>query len=123
VFHDTAREELKDLRENPDYGGTEIEGGFKLCNDLLREEVKKFGRHHFTIIFISDGADNSSHTIKERMENLRKQIVTAEGLRINFICVGVGSGFPTFLAMQARSMYHNGDASVPPVFLIEQTCS
>jgi hypothetical protein len=37
------------------------------------------------------------------------------------LCIGVGSGFPTFLAMKARELYHNGDQNVPPVFLIENS--
>ncbi len=33
--------------------------------------------------------------------------------------MAVGSGFPTFLSMKLRSIYHTGDDSVPPVFMIE----
>ena len=32
----------------------------------------------------------------------------------------MGSGFPTFVAMNLRSMYHNSDPNLPPVFLIEE---
>jgi hypothetical protein len=32
-----------------------------------------------------------------------------KGKKINFISVGVGSGFPTFIAMLLREIYHNGD--------------
>lgn len=27
---------------------------------------------------------------------------------INFICLGVGAGFPTFISMRLREKYHNG---------------
>lgn len=37
---------------------------------------------------------------------------------INFITIGVGSGFPTFVAMSLRDIYHNGAASLPPLFLV-----
>ena len=40
----------------------------------------------------------------------------------NFLCCGVGSGFPTFLSMDLRSIYHTGDSSIPPVFLIDSDC-
>lgn len=33
--------------------------------------------------------------------------------------MAVGKGFPTFIAMAFREMYHTGDATAPPVFLIE----
>jgi len=36
------------------------------------------------------------------------------------INIGVGRGFPTFLAMQIRETYHNGDDTLPSVFLIEE---
>lgn len=39
-------------------GGTEIERGFNLLNEVMNEEVKK-NRKNFTIIFASDGGDNN----------------------------------------------------------------
>jgi len=39
--------------------------------------------------------------------------------KINFICLGVGSGFPTRISMILKEKYHNGDPSVPAIFLIE----
>jgi hypothetical protein len=44
--------------------------------------------------------------------------IKAKDLVVNFLCVAVGKGFPTFLAMRFRDMYHTGDTNAPPVFLI-----
>ena len=41
------------------------------------------------------------------------------GRLVNFICLGVESGFPTFLSMNLRKLYHNGDEAIPPLYLIE----
>ena len=45
--------------------------------------------------------------------------------KINFICLGVGSGFPTRISMILKEKYHNGDPSVPsknqvqPQFIVD----
>lgn len=39
--------------------------------------------------------------------------------RINFICLGIQKGFPTFISMRLRELYHNGDDNVPALYLIE----
>lgn len=41
------------------------------------------------------------------------------GHKINFCCLGVQSGFPTFLSMRLRQLYHRGDENVPALYLIE----
>lgn len=75
------------------------------------------------MIFVSDGADSYSHTLNQRLDKLKSEIASTKKLhsklRINFLCVAVGTGFPTFVAMAFREMYHTGDATAPPVFLIE----
>ena len=35
------------------------------------------------------------------------------------MCLGVQSGFPTFISMFLRELYHRGDATCPSIFLIE----
>ena len=42
-----------------------------------------------------------------------------KGSYLNFLCLGVESGFPTFLSMNLRDKYHTGDATIPAIFLIE----
>lgn len=66
---------------------------------------------------MSDGADNNVGTLKQRLENIKIQIDKKK--KINFISIGVGKEFPTFIAMQLRDMYHNGESNIPPVFLID----
>ena len=87
------------------------------------EEVSDNKKTNFTIIFVSDGGDNNQHTIAERLQAQSVNIPDISLLNITFLCVGVGAGFPTFLAMKAREIYHNGDQNIPPVFLIENSYS
>jgi translation elongation factor EF-1alpha len=91
-------------------GGTHIISGF----NLALEEMTNSNETDFTIIFISDGDDNSMSTISQRI----KEMSTPKGKNINLICVGVKSGFPTFVAMQLREKLHNGLSSIPAVFLV-----
>ena len=41
------------------------------------------------------------------------------GKDITFLCLGIKSGFPTFISMKLRELYHTGDEKIPAVFLIE----
>ncbi|KRW98960.1 hypothetical protein PPERSA_00787 [Pseudocohnilembus persalinus] len=124
TFHNKAQLQNKPLVENPEWGGTEIEKGFQLINEILKKDDLS---EEITIIFVSDGADNNSSTIKERMAKytdfIKEKIHGKRSKKINMINVAVGAGFPTFLAMQIRETYHNGDDTIPSVFLIEQTCN
>lgn len=38
---------------------------------------------------------------------------------LNFICLGVGQGFPTKISMSLRKLYHSGDLSIPPLFIVD----
>jgi len=69
-----------------------------------------------TVIFISDGQDNQSHNLQAQIAALKG---TNKGMYLNFLCLGIGSGFPTFLSMELREKYHTGDATIPAIFLIE----
>lgn len=71
---------------------------------------------NITVIFISDGHDDNNSTLPGRIIKL----AFPHGKKINFISIGVGSGFPTFVAMNLREIYHNGESSLPPVFLIDK---
>ena len=41
------------------------------------------------------------------------------GRDITFLCLGIKSGFPTFVSIKLRQLYHTGDEKIPAVFLIE----
>jgi hypothetical protein len=95
-------------------GGTNITEGFI----KLEEELAKLPNDSsVTVVFISDGEDNNQGTLEERMSKLKGNSGSTK--RINFICIGVGSGFPTFISMRLREKYHNGDDTLPAIFLIE----
>ena len=68
-----------------------------------------------TVLFISDGQDNQLGTLETRFKKLKGNL----GKTINFICLGVGAGFPTFISMRLREIYHNGQGDLPALFLIE----
>lgn len=94
-------------------GGTNITSGFV----KLDEELKLLPpKSNITVIFISDGEDNNIGSLQARMSELEGNDGTR---RINFICIGVGPGFPTFISMKLREKYHNGDETLPAIFLIE----
>ncbi len=67
------------------------------------------------MIFISDGDDNHAGTLEERMKTLSGN----QNLKINFLCLGIGKEFPTFISMRLREKYHSGDEQIPAIFMIE----
>jgi hypothetical protein len=69
-----------------------------------------------TVLFISDGQDSKAGTLESRLKTLKGN---TRGLIINFICLGIQSGFPTFLSMRLRELYHKGDETIPALYLIE----
>ena len=50
----------------------------------------------------------------EKLKGVKNTKIT-----INFLCIGIGKDFPTFVALKLREKYHNGDNSIPAIFLIE----
>ena len=74
-----------------------------------------------TVIFVSDGADSCSGTLEKRLADLKtiSSQVLNKNLIINFLCVAVGVGFPTFIAMRLREIFHSGDSNTPSLFLID----
>lgn len=94
-------------------GGTNITAGF----ELMEKEIDKLTeKRNITVIFVSDGADNRMTTLEKRMASLKDN---HKNHHINFICLGVGAEFPTFIALKLREKYHNGDETLPAIFLIE----
>ncbi|CAK71167.1 unnamed protein product (macronuclear) [Paramecium tetraurelia] len=94
-------------------GGTEIVPAFQ----TMETELQKVPiQNNITVIFISDGQDNNVRTIDERMKKLGGN---TQNRNINFICLGVESGFPTNISMNLRQLYHRGDPQIPAIYLIE----
>ncbi|KRX02821.1 hypothetical protein PPERSA_04024 [Pseudocohnilembus persalinus] len=97
-------------------GGTNIAKGF----DLLNNTFQHINEKNITVMFVSDGQDSyHSNNIAKIIELVKKSLPVKQK-KINFITVGVGSGFPTFLAMELRSIYHNGEENIPSVYLIDK---
>ena len=114
-----------DLTENiSEWGGgqTNIMGAFslleKVIDDKLYDDSNYFDKFDSaSIIFISDGEDSSStEDVVNKMKYLNKFTCFKT---INFITIGIGHEFPTFLAMDLRIFYHNGINEIPPLYLIE----
>jgi hypothetical protein len=97
-------------------GGTEIFQGIKELTTYLSTFK---GNEKIAVLFVSDGGDNQQATLKTRLQTLKAFI--NKKLEINFLSIGVGTGFPTFIAMDLREMFHNGDETISPVFLVEKT--
>lgn len=94
-------------------GGTEILKAFAAFETKLETLPQDTA---LTVVFISDGQDNNLSTLESRFKNLKGN---PKGRYINFICLGIQSGFPTFLSMKLRETYHTGDSTIPAIFLIE----
>lgn len=94
-------------------GGTSINTGFIFFENTILPKIA--ADVELKVIFISDGQDNRLDTLQTRLD----QLCGAQGRDISFMCLGVLSGFPTFISMQLRQKYHTSDPTVPSVFLIE----
>jgi len=110
--YDSKLIEEKFLQRHHVGGGTNICAGFEKVYELIMKlsETEK----DFTVVFISDGDDGNMNTISQRIKMLSKPA----GINVNLLCIGVGSGFPTFVAMELREKYHVGLSSIPAVFLV-----
>lgn len=105
------------LKQSDCGGGTNIPSGFEKAFQTINE--KKHSEKQFTILFISDGADSYMDSVQTRINLLPSVSSLGEDLSINLICIGIGSGFPTFISMNLRMKYHTGASSIPAVFLVE----
>ena len=94
-------------------GSTKIPEAFQFFETQI-EKIPKDAT--INVVFVSDGDDDNMKTVEERCGAMLKG---AKDRRVNFICLGIQSGFPTFLAMKLRQIYHTGDKNIPAVFLIE----
>ncbi len=94
-------------------GGTKIPEAFQMFEQKLMEIPENAS---INAVFISDGQDNQMSSVVKRCNDLLKGSLNR---RVNFICLGIQSGFPTFLAMKLRQLYHTGDGNIPAIYLIE----
>ncbi|CAD8049840.1 unnamed protein product [Paramecium sonneborni] len=115
--HPTVLKDNKDLSTDISVhggGGTEIVPAFVEFEKQLQNVPVE---NNVTVIFISDGQDNSVRSLDTRMKQSLKG--NLQNHRINFICLGVEKGFPTNLSMNLRELYHKGDPQIPAIYLIE----
>jgi len=94
-------------------GGTNILGAFEELERQMDEFIKDI---NFTVVFISDGQDTANGT---GLPDKLKKLKGGDGRKINFICLGIQSGFPTSISMTLRELYHLGDSAIPALYLIE----
>ena len=94
-------------------GGTNITKAFELFESKLDELPND---KIVTVLFVSDGRDNNISGLEKRLKKLNGNITKR---KINFLTLGIGEQFPTFIAMKLRELYHHGDETIPAVFLIE----
>jgi hypothetical protein len=71
------------------------------------------------VVFISDGDDTCNGGLNSLMNKLNNLKGNQGRKNFNFMCVGVGSGFPTRVSMYLRERYHRGNDAVPSIFCIE----
>lgn len=94
-------------------GGTNLPRAFQLFEKKLSELPEKT---NLTVLFVSDGKDNNEKLCYRKLEKL---IGNDNKRFINFLTLGIGKDFPTSISMKLREKYHNGDESLPALFLIE----
>ncbi len=85
---------------------------------MIEEIFKKIKlTKNVTILFFSDGQDNNTSTINQRLSKFNDDFRSIKkSYTVSFICIGVGRGFPTFLGMQLREYLHSGNEAIPPIF-------
>ena len=81
----------------------------KMLDNLPKEQP-------VVVIFISDGGHNVGGDITKLLPKLQGN---TNNRKINFLCLGVGKSFPTYISMTLREKYHRGDQTLPAIFLIE----
>ena len=105
------------LSENiRDHGGSMT--NIYISFEYLEKEIfpKLDSNTEIKIVFISDGHDTCLGSgLQAKLDTLQG----GSGRDISFMCVGVQSGFPTFISMKLREKYHTGDDAVPSIFMIE----
>jgi hypothetical protein len=92
----------------------------KIAFEHIEKEIfpKYDANTEFKIIFVSDGQDNQNGGTA-KLEAALDTLQGGLGREITFLCLGVLSGFPTFISMKLRAKYHTGDEAIPSIFLIE----
>lgn len=93
--------------------GTCIWPGVQLLIKSIEERVAP--NETATVVFVSDGEGESMDYLMTCFAGLPSM-----SQHLNFLCWGIGRGFPTGLAMALRDKLHRGPADTPPVFLMEE---
>lgn len=93
-------------------GGTNIHSAFNLFQKKLNELPEN---SKISVLFISDGLDNNKVLCEKKLSQLN----SSPKQKINFICLGIGKDFPTFVSMKLREKFHTGDENLPAIFLVE----
>lgn len=133
LLMDSRMCESVDQEEGTSVGfGTNITAAAEILHEHLLE-LRRSGRRRFTVVLVSDGQGSTENLI-EVCEEIRASCLEASvpceeqpdsastsstGAVLEFTTVGVGSDFPTAIAMSIRNVLHNGRASVPLVSLVD----
>lgn len=104
---------LKDRIQEHGGSMTDIYKAFEHFETMLEEIPKE---QPVVVLFISDGGHNVGGDIKSLLPKLKGN---KDNRKINFLCLGVGKSFPTYISMTLREKYHTGDQTLPAIFLIE----
>lgn len=97
------------------YGGTNIRSGIELLIETVNKYIDKNNKN-ITVVFVSDGADGNPTALDKYMKG--EMIHSLSKLRssdvsLDFICFGIGEGFPTKIAMNFRNCFHTGRDKIP----------
>jgi len=103
------------LKDSISQYGSSMTNIFLAFQHLETEMQKIPDDEEIKVIFVSDGQD----TCNGNLEVLLRGLQGAMNKKISFMCLGVQSGFPTFLSLNLREKYHRGDPTIPSIFLIE----
>jgi len=90
--------------------GTNIISGVQVLHNELCKLPKG---SKITVLFVSDGQDDPA-TVTKKLKIFSRP----ETLDINFLCVGVGRGYPANVALKFRDCYHSGRIDIPAHVLI-----
>lgn len=111
-IHEEPKKKVGDKISQYGGGSTNILLAFQEFEKRLEKIPKD---DEVKVIFLSDGQDTCNSNLQEKLKTLKG----GQGRKITFMCLGVQSGFPTFISMYLREIYHTGDATVPSIFLVE----
>jgi hypothetical protein len=115
LFSDDVREFDGDIPlRNPISRGTEIIPALNFLKNILN---KFSAQDYIRILFVSDGADNTSHTFEARLKDLLKTFKSF--IHLDFFVFGITTNFPAFFSQMIRGTLHTGDPNLPSLFMSE----